>query len=879
MTSRYSRSFFLEALFGPYYRGHKGFILGKTVDTRTGESTTRYFADVPALAREQWADDIDVLFGICPRDRMGRDADRIHHVVALWAELEVDPHPRGSDSPASMGAKQVADAIKAFPFTPSVLVGSGSGVQLYWLLREPCEVNDARWVLDVLEGIAKRLGSGRRPSLTDVLRLPDTFRNDIPGKHSLCEVRLMDSSTRYDLDHFLLLFGASTQWASLNERVPASPFVDIRAFRKAQMPSTFEETVTLVPDYTAGAELEEDAHTELTMEVVHAVGEDLFADETLSAEDGEPHGQGLFQRSDSRFMIEGLEEEPVTVELTADLLGADVDPDVDATVDQLLCGPNGLILGDLTSGALKAPGSPGPATAHHMPDLDSEPLSRSPRPGVAQPPSSGDRVQAPEASRDFSDTHTATGPGEEISDGSGAADPRGERETAHERPLGPDRVAPPAVVAAVIEQGDSQAVMAPVVPPPERVGLFGRAGGLLRGLLGSKPRVTSARSAENSAPTVERIPVDRETPATSDRQEPSSQVMERRVNPAAVTLVCGETLCRLFPEGAALPSAVTARIRPGMAFRGQPLDLFHGNRKVGSIILPDMWLATPEGGHLELTAKHDGDYLEVGVRETASDQRQLLRVPLPTWDEVEIAVESPARVSTDEGLSATVHLRAVPPGQPAAKASAMCATVRRGSPLALRLSVPGLPRAGPLRESVWVGKSASVDLAVEAFEGPEPTGRRGMVTAILDTVPLGQIEFELESSPNAGYRAITGVTAHPFRVFFVLSAIEDRTEVARRLGGLALMGRKILPHGLDLEPHGHGASSYLHKLVDSSDAVLLFWSENAKGSALVVDTFEYALETKGAQRLIPVLLHNAPTTRSDTGLGEVPYGPDWVRTL
>ncbi len=871
MISRYSRSLFLDALFAPYYREHRGFILVKSVESRNGRSTIRYFPDLVALARERWTENTDVSFGICPRDLMRTEKDQIRYVVALWAELDIDPRSHEPDFSHSLAAKQVAEAIRGFPFIPSVLVGAGRSLQLYWLLRKPCEINDARAVIEVLGAIAKRLGSGRRPSLTDLLKLPHTFTNDTPVKFDRCHVKLMDSSLRYDLEHFFLLCGASPGAVGRRERVPASPFVDVAAFRKSQMPTTFEETVTLGPDDTAMAELDDDSHTELTIELIHSIGDDLDSEEALSAGATEHPEEEHPGQSDSRFMREGLAEDPVTVELTGDLLAGDLEETIEATLDPLLGTSNVVFHNDLTLGTRSVRGSETSPTGYGKAELDSGLRPQESHPSGPQPPLTAPGGREP--TEEFEGTRTVALPEEEIRKEPPARAFKREPEMDQA-----DQVPLPTVAARATQQADSQTVSEEADAVPKRPGLFDRAGGILRGFLGSKTQDPHPKPEEKHGRVPAGIPGTRGAPATVDGRDAGSHVAARVENRAPVTLVCGQTLCRLFAEGMKPPSSVTARIRPGMAFRGQPLDIFHGTKKVGSIILPDMWLVKQGGGHLELTARHDGDYLEVGVLETESARTQLLRVPLAPWDDVEIAVEPTSAVSIDEAVSVTVHARALSPDQHPDKDSALRSRVGWGSSLAFRLSVPDLPGPGPQQELVWLGNGASVNLALEASEWSRSGQLRGILTAIQDTVPLGQLELQIASPAKASHYEITGVIAHPFRMFFVLSAAEDGAEVAGRLRRIKLMGRKFLPEPLDLESHDP-EDPCLHSAIHASDAVLLFWSENARKSAHVVETCRYAVETKGAHRVIPVLLQSAPAAESPSGLGVLFYGRDLLRAL
>lgn len=88
--------------------------------------------------------------------------------------------------------------IADFPISPSLVVSSGHGVHVYWLLTEP--TTDVQAVNAIHRGIARQL-KGDYLTAATALRLPGTM-NTKRGQCVPCEVLLSDWSRRYSLADF-----------------------------------------------------------------------------------------------------------------------------------------------------------------------------------------------------------------------------------------------------------------------------------------------------------------------------------------------------------------------------------------------------------------------------------------------------------------------------------------------------------------------------------------------------------------------------------------------------------------------------------------------------------------------------------------------------
>jgi len=202
MAPKFTRKDFLEALFGNYYKEHRGFILVKSFRRGDSKMSTRYFPNIEILAKEQYGEDRDVYFGICPRERMKSEIEHILHITALWADMDIGAEGHSVGKIFFEGAQQAAKAIRSFPRPPSITVDSGRGLHLYWLLEKVTEVSDLEKVERILKNIHQCLQCGGETSLDTVMRLPETFNNKLSGEVLPCSVTFINHNFRYNLADF-----------------------------------------------------------------------------------------------------------------------------------------------------------------------------------------------------------------------------------------------------------------------------------------------------------------------------------------------------------------------------------------------------------------------------------------------------------------------------------------------------------------------------------------------------------------------------------------------------------------------------------------------------------------------------------------------------
>jgi hypothetical protein len=202
MIAKFTRKDFLEAIFAQYYKEYRGFILVKSFKRGDPKQSTRYFPNIEILAKEHYGEERDVYFGICPRERMKAEKEHIHFLVALWADLDIGSEGHEEKKVYYEGPQHAAKAIRSFPRAPSIIVESGRGAHLYWLMKEVNEVQDPERIEQALKNISDHLQCDTDVSLDTVLRLPETSNTKIPGKPVICDVKFINPNFRYALEDF-----------------------------------------------------------------------------------------------------------------------------------------------------------------------------------------------------------------------------------------------------------------------------------------------------------------------------------------------------------------------------------------------------------------------------------------------------------------------------------------------------------------------------------------------------------------------------------------------------------------------------------------------------------------------------------------------------
>lgn len=251
--NRFTRKDFLEALFHEYFRKREGFVLVKTFRNNDRKTSTRYFPNVEILAKEQYTPDQNVFFGVCPHENMKPDKAYIQYLVAVWAGLDISPEGYSGKQVYFFGQAQAAKAVRSFPLPPSIIVESGAGLHLYWLLKSITPIEDVQALEELLGRINHYFQCGTPVGLESVMRLPGTANCKVPASDVTCRVKYLNTDFRYDLEEFEKLNLGPTESParsdSFLDSVPESP-LDLAVSAQARVQTGPVESASVKPEIT-----------------------------------------------------------------------------------------------------------------------------------------------------------------------------------------------------------------------------------------------------------------------------------------------------------------------------------------------------------------------------------------------------------------------------------------------------------------------------------------------------------------------------------------------------------------------------------------------------------------------------------------------------
>jgi len=186
---------FLQNLYGDCFDAGRLLEL-RCVNRHADQAEQKFFSSVEEFLNvtrtqiPEW----DYYFGINPRDSRNGTTDAVTHASCVWADLDWKSFEGGQE--------EAIKRIKNFPLGPTVVVESGNGFHVYWLFKEPEELEDIDSFRRTVKGVQKILGSDKVDDLPRVLRVPGTL-NYKDLKHVLpCKIIFAEYSRRYVISDF-----------------------------------------------------------------------------------------------------------------------------------------------------------------------------------------------------------------------------------------------------------------------------------------------------------------------------------------------------------------------------------------------------------------------------------------------------------------------------------------------------------------------------------------------------------------------------------------------------------------------------------------------------------------------------------------------------
>ncbi len=202
MAGIISRKDFLTTLFHDYFSEYSGFVVVKTVREYDQKTGTRFFPNVESLSKEQYSKDENVFFGLCPRERMKPGPENIKLLTCLWAGLDLAPGGFSGREGHFPGPALAAKAVRSFHLPPSIIVESGQGLHLYWLLDQVVSAEENGTLEAILVKINEYFQCKRQVKLDSMLRLPETTNCKNAGRPTECRVKYLNAQFTYTLADF-----------------------------------------------------------------------------------------------------------------------------------------------------------------------------------------------------------------------------------------------------------------------------------------------------------------------------------------------------------------------------------------------------------------------------------------------------------------------------------------------------------------------------------------------------------------------------------------------------------------------------------------------------------------------------------------------------
>jgi len=191
---------FLRALFEDILATRGGFIEIRQINNGQLEKRAFY----PAI--EDLFKTIDqyrgnIFFGVAPRMQKGGGKKSINYVTSIWTDIDIGEEGHKGRI-QYQNIEETEKVINASPLKPSIIVDSGHGLHLYWLLRQSEEANVYK-IENILDGIKNRLkGDAGTSEIAHLLRLPGTTNCKIPEKPKEVKIIFIDPLLRYELNDF-----------------------------------------------------------------------------------------------------------------------------------------------------------------------------------------------------------------------------------------------------------------------------------------------------------------------------------------------------------------------------------------------------------------------------------------------------------------------------------------------------------------------------------------------------------------------------------------------------------------------------------------------------------------------------------------------------
>ncbi|MFO7970983.1 MAG: phage/plasmid primase, P4 family [Desulfobacterales bacterium] len=163
----------------------------------------------------------NVYFGVNPRDGNGGGKGNIKNCVAHHVDIDYGKsgHKKG---PGYLTYEEALSAIDSFPIAPTLIVHSGGGFHLYYVLDKPAEITDISEIEAINKGLAEHLGGDPgTQDITRILRVPGTY--NFKQKDNARPVELIKSDGPVYSSEELELYKTTATKSATKPKIPEKP--------------------------------------------------------------------------------------------------------------------------------------------------------------------------------------------------------------------------------------------------------------------------------------------------------------------------------------------------------------------------------------------------------------------------------------------------------------------------------------------------------------------------------------------------------------------------------------------------------------------------------------------------------------------------------
>ena len=169
----------------------------KPTDTQMQQLWYQNISDLINDLRENWEDvkTNEMYFGVCPRTEKKGVKSVIKNVSTLWLDIDfkdLDPN------------ENLQEKLSAFGLQPHLMVNSGHGLHLYWLIEEVLLTEEVHInkIEGIMKGLAKELHGDNTYDISRMLRIPETYNNKDKDKPRKVEIQKINEIPRYNITDF-----------------------------------------------------------------------------------------------------------------------------------------------------------------------------------------------------------------------------------------------------------------------------------------------------------------------------------------------------------------------------------------------------------------------------------------------------------------------------------------------------------------------------------------------------------------------------------------------------------------------------------------------------------------------------------------------------